>query len=222
MKRILIITLAISSLTHNAYAELHQCDGTWTNKPCEGKIAESIKETSGRVRTAEEVELSQKELWLHDLEMGRLKARKEFGVKVSTLEAQTICNEKTTSLIDCRKAISAREDEIEKGVQAEKDRILKRKEIEERNKAELAAREANKVVVIQNNVEVRPRRHRDWNDSRPGSGTPPRFIPDPNDPFAAPTVPPGSPTVLIDRKKRPSEDSGRDRKASKVEIEEQN
>lgn len=98
-------------------AELSNCSGIWTNKSCSVPQASTISETSSNSvknqRSKQEVEKAQKELWLKDLELSSLKLRREHKVLVDYKTASLLCKDPATSLLDCRKAISSAEREIE-------------------------------------------------------------------------------------------------------------
>ena len=175
-----------------ASAEIHQCNGLWTNKPCEGTVGESISETQTKNRSAADAEKSQKGLWIHELDMKRLRAKKQYNISIDTQDTTLLCNTEKTSLLDCRKGITEKENLIEEKILTAKDLEIKRRESKAQAK-KTPDPENNQTVVIQN-WDERHRRRRDFRELE-GTRTPPAVIKEVPDDIKYPSrLPPSSPT----------------------------
>jgi hypothetical protein len=144
--------LVLLLVSPSARAELYECNGTWTNKPCSGKTQKTIDETKAQKRSPAEIEKSQKDLWLHDLETKRFNARRMHGIKIDTKDAAVICQSEKTTLLECRKAITTLEDKIEERVVAAQQLKLKKQEVESK-KVEDNSSQVSRVTIIQNTIQ---------------------------------------------------------------------
>lgn len=138
-----------------ASAQISKCDGTWTNETCEGEVQASFKEVPASEPDPAARELSRRRIWLHDLEMLRLKAKREHDITVSTKPVEDICLTLKTPARECSNAIAAKETEINQLV-TERARLAL-----ERERQEAQPSEGPTTVNVINQREVifvRPRR----------------------------------------------------------------
>lgn len=146
----LIALLTIFTVPALLMAELTNCSGVWTNKSCSVPQTATINEINNssvkNQHSKEKAELAQKELWLKDLELSSLKLKREHKVSVDYKTASLLCKDPATSLLDCRKAVSAAEKEIED----RKLEIAKLKVQQELIKQDLAQQEIVKQDTVQN------------------------------------------------------------------------
>jgi len=146
-----------------ASAEIYNCEGRWTNKPCDSNSRPAFaEEQSAPDPDAEtKADLSKRKLWLQDLDLLRLRLKRKHDVAVSTREIEELCLNTNSSAIECSQAVSAKENEINQ-LLVEKDRLnveRDRNKIEEKT-AEQNANPPTAVTVIQeNNVIIAPRHH---------------------------------------------------------------
>lgn len=108
-----IIPVVLGFRIQSAAAELNQCNGVWTNKPCVGARGESIAEKERTPRTQSEIELDGKRLLIHDLEIRATSARKDFNVEVGLLAERTLCLTSESTVAECEAAINIKRKEIE-------------------------------------------------------------------------------------------------------------
>ena len=87
-------------------AQVSQCGGTWTNKACAVEGSPVLEKRPVKERTQAERDLDKKKLWIHDLEMQALKAKRVTGVEVKSAPARDLCLKPDTSLLECLEAIS--------------------------------------------------------------------------------------------------------------------
>jgi hypothetical protein len=91
-------------------AEIYNCSGVWTNQPCEDESKAVLEEKPVQKRTEQELQMDQKELWLHDLEMKRLDAKRNYKIDIDTTIAKQVCSDKESELTECRKEIDKAEE----------------------------------------------------------------------------------------------------------------
>jgi hypothetical protein len=101
----ILFCLTICAVSTGA-AELVECNGTWTNKPCDKATGAPLEEKPVRELTQAEKEMNSKKLWLHDLEMQVIQVRRETGINIKFSTTQDVCLRTESSLSDCQRAIS--------------------------------------------------------------------------------------------------------------------
>ena len=156
MRALLVLSLLILSPNLSS-AEIYNCDGKWTNKPCDGSVSESIKEKTTDKAKADRKILSAKKSLLHELRMEAISAKRKYDVNVDLKKVEELCLKTETSVESCKKEIAATEDRItqkssEKALvkaQEERNRLQ-----EEANKLQKEKNEQESVVVVE-----RPRRY---------------------------------------------------------------
>lgn len=110
MKKIIFLFLLI--LPSILRAEITNCNGEWTNKPCDGKVEARFEEVLSEEKSNEDLNKEKKQLFLNQLEILRFKAKKEHNLEFGTLEVNEICNDINTTLEDCRTKAQTKIDEI--------------------------------------------------------------------------------------------------------------
>lgn len=98
-------------------AEIYECDGVWTDIPCDGTVGKVIKEAKGPAsgETLKKESDGRTRKWLHDLDMKAFRARREHEVDVSTATAHAVCTDlQSSEFKKCRDAIDKTEAEINK------------------------------------------------------------------------------------------------------------
>jgi hypothetical protein len=151
MRHSLLFAAIIFIFPLPARAELHECNGIWTNVPCAGTPERTIQEAPKRDTTVTK-DQSQRSLWFHDLEMAQIKAQREYQVDVSIDNARAICSDTRMSAESCKRAITARRSEIDHRVHDAEDLRLKRAENDKRTDSG-----TTETVVVQNNQYLLPR-----------------------------------------------------------------
>ncbi len=109
---LILIYLSIISAT-TVLAEIHQCNGILTNKPCEGESQNKMEEKVSPPRSPEDISMEKRKLLIHDLDMKRIGARNQFGLEIGITSERSICMSKETTEEECAAAVSAKEKEIE-------------------------------------------------------------------------------------------------------------
>ena len=126
-------------------AEVHECDGVWTNETCNGSISKEFSVSRSAEPSPERKELNQRKLWLHDLEMLRLKAKRDFGLSASIEHVRGQCLDLKVEAEVCTKLVAEREKEIQNLI------IARQAADAEKEKAEkTSSDDSQKVVIIDN------------------------------------------------------------------------
>ena len=153
----LICFAALIAFPATSWAEVHNCDGRWTNKPCAGKVEEVLPEYKQPEGSAGDPALSQKRTIFHDLTMKAIEAKHRYDLRFDLGGVREGCFKETASLSDCRKLVNVMAERIDRSV-AEKAALLAKEKAnelqEEQNK--LQQEGSNNVTVVQ---EIRLRRH---------------------------------------------------------------
>ncbi len=135
-------------------ADLYNCKGTWTNKPCDGsnKIPE-------KKETPDNKDKSKKESILHDLRMLVIKAKREHDIRYNIEVIEDLC--KNSNLEDCDKSVKTAQKELQTQVTDADEAKERNALIREANKLK---KERNRIeenkppVIIQQNTVIVPRR----------------------------------------------------------------
>ena len=88
--RLVLLVVAVL-LAQPLAAELVNCDGVWTDKGCDGEVTESLPvsdPTEAAVKAQPELS-SSTEIALHDLNMLRLRARREYEIEISSHDSKS-------------------------------------------------------------------------------------------------------------------------------------
>ena len=152
-------SLGTSGGSAESTAGIFNCAGTWQNKPCTGEASASLPSAPTRSQTQEAQSRSKRRLWLHDLDMLRIKAKRDFGIDLNPRDAEEICKSDNYSDLECQQIISAKETELTNLIQqaehlaVEKD---KNRIEEEKLKAEQEPTTVNVVNDNRSVIFVRP------------------------------------------------------------------
>ena len=108
----LFLALALPAV---AGADIYNCNGEWTNKPCRGKPTQVIKpgDSASRVLKPEEVrEQSEKRSIFHELNMRNITARRELNVRVDITNVERTCLHEADKSADQCRAVAQEADAI--------------------------------------------------------------------------------------------------------------
>ncbi len=128
-----------------AAAQLYECDGTWTNKPCKGTVAETLDAATGA--PSNDPGRGEKRSLLHDFTMKTIKAREDYGIRVDLSPAEKACVKDPVPVEDCRRTISVMQEQLDQDVQAAS--VIKARE-----KANKLQEESNKLQRERNEIEA--------------------------------------------------------------------
>lgn len=145
MRKALIIAVFFSlNCAAPAAAEIRQCDGVWTNSPCENVDLRGYSISVQPEPSPEQKRLETRKLWLHELDMLRLRAKREFEIQASVEHVRAACLNPETDDEACAKLVAQREEEIQSLIIAREKVRAKQRKAEE---AETPP--APQVVVIE-------------------------------------------------------------------------
>ena len=168
--------LAFNLVGTVVWAELYECNGVWTNRPCEGQSSNSMKESAAKQIDVAEREAKEKRFWVNDLELKRLRARKEHGLEMNVGDVMELCQDSSTTLQVCRNAVAARENEIGKSILDAKNAALKQQTLEE-EKRKTEADIVNQINVFDNRTLVVKGRHPNKPRPQPREDLRPNYTP---------------------------------------------
>jgi len=158
MKRTIIVAFAsVLFISPLAVAQLMECDGVWTNTPCEGNISGEMQEREYTPPDPEIEQRNRKGLILHDLRMKQLESEREYGVDISIQSAEQLCGDDSSSVAQCREAVESLMEKIDNRVIAARE--LKSREGES-GEREVRSDDATYITVIQPPRGIRQRRDR--------------------------------------------------------------
>lgn len=150
------------------YADLNNCNGTWTNKPCDGlsRVPEEKKENTS------DPDKSKKESLLHDLRMLSLESRRDYEIRYDISLTERTC--KYTDLVECDKAIKAAQRDLQElktkaqliKTKKERNELIKESNLLKKERNEIEAKKPG-VLIQQNTILIPPRRPPIWRDSPP-------------------------------------------------------
>ncbi|NMC63522.1 MAG: hypothetical protein GYA55_10200, partial [SAR324 cluster bacterium] len=95
-----------------SFAEIYNCNGTWTNKPCEGEVSKTLPETD---RTPDlQAEAAGKKMGLVGaLELRVQSARRSHGVELDISGIAETCRNNNTSYEECMTLVNNADDRLE-------------------------------------------------------------------------------------------------------------
>ncbi len=150
--------LAMAAPAFAEESQLRNCNGRWTNLPCEeAKAGDTIKATRKVLSPTEAKLRSDKQGLFHELTMKNIDAKRKLQVDISIVSAEQLCFDRPSTLDECRAEIERLEDRLDRRVDAatdlrEKELAKKEKELEkERKKAEAAAQS---TVIVREVIPV--------------------------------------------------------------------
>ena len=120
-----LVSLVIASFlisVSGAMAELYECNGVWTNKPCQGAPEKSLNEVKIEPQTKAEEETSKRAYWIKELDLRASMAKSEWDVVVDVFDIQSLCKDVTTPLAKCEESVAQRLNLINDKVSEAKDK----------------------------------------------------------------------------------------------------
>lgn len=139
-------------------AELIECEGVWTNQPCESSSASGIKEKPFQEATKDTLDRDRKRALVQSLASSRRTLEKSLGVRIETSEVENLCLSPQTTLELCREEVKFAQEMLIQQAEIVK---LSQKENQE-PKAEGSESETRNVVIVDNRNPnfwvLRPRR----------------------------------------------------------------
>ncbi len=164
----LSLGIALLSYQSAAYAELYECDGKWTNKPCNGDVTRSIEE-SGSAAPADEATkaLREKTSLLHDLRMKEIKAREQYDIQYDISSVEKFCLSQESSIEDCSKRIESARTALDKRIATEGSLAAQRRANQLQDEANKLQEQRNTIEAEKPNVAIVENRRiivvpRDW------------------------------------------------------------
>ena len=118
MRTYLFLFALLTSLP--VQAELYNCNGTWTNNPCAGKVVSRLPEQKEAQRSQAQVDRSQKDLWLEALDLRRSDLKRRYRITADIYEARTVCKNDTSTVLECSKAVEKKQREFDEREEAAK------------------------------------------------------------------------------------------------------
>lgn len=147
--KILFVVLMLL-IVPQAFAELTQCDGVWTNKSCsEQANSEQAKKAAPEEKALDSKmikERSFKKSLFHDLNMKNIKANNSYEIKLDLSQAEDVCNSENSTIDECRKQIKEIDTLLD-------EKIKVAVELETKKKALKLQEEANKIQEQRNDIE---------------------------------------------------------------------
>lgn len=137
---------------------MYYCDGKWTNIKCNSEPSKTLTSPSKTTRDPIAAQLSKRKLWLHDLEMLRIKAKREHDVSVSTQSVRDACLSMKNDESTCRNLIDDKEKELNKLILSYKKLEIE-KEVKEVESEEKPVKTQQQVIVIREDRRYLRRRH---------------------------------------------------------------
>lgn len=127
-----------------ASAEVQLCDGVWTNGPCNGPISKEFLVSRAPTPSAQEKALSDRKLWLHDLDMLRLKAKRNYDLDASIEHVRAKCLDSEIESSVCAQLIAQREEEIQSLIIARQSAEAEKQEVKSQPEG------SPRVVIVDN------------------------------------------------------------------------
>lgn len=116
-----IVSLAMVSLAH---AEIYNCDGKWTNKPCDGNATQVLKEKPLSADVITKSDLDQKIAQLAKFKRFNAEGEEKYGIFVDYPPIEEFCLSDETILADCQEKLDKAERALSNKI-AERERAKK-------------------------------------------------------------------------------------------------
>ncbi|MCB0324802.1 MAG: hypothetical protein KDD69_14565, partial [Bdellovibrionales bacterium] len=107
-----LLLLFCCALPKLAEAEVSNCDGRWTNRPCEGTVSATLEEVERAPLDPASARRRRKQSLLHDLRMAAIEAERSHGVVVALGPAEARCSDQATTIEQCQEAVQAVEQQL--------------------------------------------------------------------------------------------------------------
>ena len=142
-------------------AEMNDCGGVWTNKPCSDR--EAVQTTEYDEEKAAETKeqallLSKKRSLFHELTMKSIRAKRDYKVEYDLNEVEKYCFDQATSLDDCKARIKTTQVELESEIGRAATIVQQEKANQLREEANRLQRERNEIEANNATVIVDKRR----------------------------------------------------------------
>lgn len=160
MKNYLLTLLLSLLLTSTARAELSNCNGVWTNDPCEGNASSKLEEKDFKPQDPQKRLQSKKQQILHDLRMKELNSERTHKIDIAIDPAETVCNDPATTLEDCQEKVTELRNKIDDAVRDAREIEIEEKKIEA-EKAEAKTKAENNTTTI---TIIKERRRHPWRE----------------------------------------------------------
>lgn len=156
MKRnVIIVSTFVALLPTGALAEVYECDGKWTNKPCTGSISRSIEETGSAAPADPAVKLvREKTSALHELRMRTVRLREEINLSFDISGVEDFCLKEPSSLEECRQKIAESQKTLDERSVAASAVSAQQRSIKLQEEANSIQRERNRIEAEKPNVAV--------------------------------------------------------------------
>jgi hypothetical protein len=151
MRAKLILIAFLIALPAAAHAEIHDCDGTWTNKPCKDAPLKKLSEQHAVPRSPQEVDREQRESWLTDLSLRRTDISRKYGVDIDISDVQAACRRPSQSPEACHALIDKKYALMDRRV----DEALKIRHEQEKEGHGNEPGHDHNVIVVQQNFDDR-------------------------------------------------------------------
>lgn len=157
-----LFVLLISSIPSSAKTELVNCNGKWTNGPCEEGSAKTLPEKASSANDSPDRN-DMRSLYT-DLDLRNFRAKREFGIEISLEDARISCLSNKATLDECRKVTSAQNEKL--------DLLIAKAALSAPAAAEVtpqqqpSSKDQNQVVIINNNDDDDYWRRKWWRRKR--------------------------------------------------------
>jgi hypothetical protein len=139
-----------------AQAQIYNCSGKWTNKPCSGEVLRTLEEQSNDAPGAHSSDpgKSEKSSLFHKLTMKAIEARREFKIDSDLSYLESLCFTPQTTVSVCREEIGKHEQELDKRIAKERELAAQQRAVELQQEANKLAQERNEIEAEKPNVTV--------------------------------------------------------------------
>jgi len=136
-----------------ARAEIYECNGTWTNKPCAEGGGPKFEEKKTSADDIIRSDRSKKKTLISRLDLANFESRRSHGFSIDAVAIEDYCLRSTTSVDECANRVSEAEDRL---IAHQHDAALvheqqRANEIEEEKLRRQSEESSHDVVVVQNN-----------------------------------------------------------------------
>lgn len=111
----LFLVPAVLFVSRAAFADIYNCNGTWTNKPCGGSPEKTLPEIERPVDLGAEA-LKKKELLVGNLRLDVDGAGRDYGIGLDISGIEEACRSKDTTYEDCMNLVNNAGDRLSERV----------------------------------------------------------------------------------------------------------
>ncbi len=138
-------------------AQVYECNGTWTNQPCNGEPAKTLTgQPSIPSPAVTDPDRGAKRTIFHDLTMKSIRAKGEYDIKVDLSVAEKLCIKELAPLEACSNQAKADEDAIDEKIKSAESLRLEQKKIALQEEANKIQKERNKSENVNIRIDRRP------------------------------------------------------------------